>query len=230
MDPLSIIMPRLHPEGVRFVVAFAVATLIFFLIWAPLGWFVLALTIWCFYFFRDPDRHTPTREGLLISPADGVISFVGPADPPSELQLGSDKVFRISVFMNVFNCHVNRSPVSGTVTLLSYRPGKFFNASLDKASEENERQNLRLENDKFGQIGVVQIAGLVARRIICTAREGEELKSGERFGIIRFGSRVDVYVDARFAPLVTVGQKSIAGETVFVDASSSEAARASEVR
>ena len=230
MDSLTTISPRLHREGFKFVIAFAVVTLGLFIIWLPLGWLGFVLTVWCIYFFRDPDRHTPTREGLVISPADGIICYVGRAAPPPELEFSSQDLLRISVFMDVFNCHVNRSPVAGTIARSVYRPGKFLNASLDKASDDNERQGLRLETDDFGQVGVVQIAGLVARRIVCDVREGQELKAGERFGMIRFGSRVDVYLDPNVAPLVTVGQTSVAGETVFADRSSTETARTSEVR
>ncbi len=230
MDSLAVIIPRLHREGVKFVVAFAAATLVLFVIWTPLGWLGFVLTIWCVFFFRDPDRHTPMGDGLVISPADGVICYVGPSAPPPELEFATRDLLRISVFMNVFDCHVNRCPVPGTIGQSVYRPGKFLNASLDKASEDNERQSLRLDSGEFGQVGVVQIAGLVARRIVCEVREGQELKAGERFGMIRFGSRVDVYLDPGIAPLVAVGQTSVAGETIFADRSSSEAARETEVR
>ncbi len=230
MASLTAIIPRLHREGVKFVVAFAAAAAAGFLIWPPLGWAGVLSTVWCAFFFRDPDRYTPTRGGLVISPADGVVCYVGPAAPPAELDLGSGEFMRIGVFMNVFDCHVNRSPVAGTVVQSVYRPGKFLNASLDKASEDNERQSLRIDSEAFGQVAVVQVAGLVARRIVCDVREGQKLETGERFGMIRFGSRVDVYLDSRYAPLVSAGQTSVAGETVFADGSSSEAARETEVR
>ncbi len=154
----------------------------------------------------------------------------GPAQPPPELKFGTSELLRISIFMNVFDCHVNRSPITGTVAQSVYRPGKFLNASLDKASEDNERQSLQLKSDALGEVGLVQIAGLMARRIVCYVREGQELQTGERFGMIRFGSRVDVYLDPKIAPLVSVGQTSVAGETVFADGSSTETARESEVR
>jgi len=190
----------------------------------------VVLTLWCVYFFRDPERITPVREGLIISPADGVVKMIDKAPPPKELNMGDKDRWRICVFMNVFNVHVNRIPISGTVTALNYRPGKFFNASLDKASELNERQSLGLTLDGGKDIAFVQIAGLVARRILCDVTEGKEMKTGERFGMIRFGSRVDVYLPDGVKPMVAVGQTAIAGETVIADIKAKEPVRAGETR
>lgn len=207
----------MHPEGYRFVAIFAAITLVLFWIWEPLGWLGVGATVWCYYFFRDPVRSVPQGEGLILSPADGVISLIEPAIPPAELGMGPAALTRVSVFMNVFNCHVNRAPIAGTLGAIAYRPGKFFNASLDKASADNERNSLRIDLADGRQIAVVQIAGLVARRIVCFAREGQVLRGGERFGLIRFGSRLDVYLPDGIAPQVALGQTMIAGETVIAD-------------
>lgn len=207
----------MHPEGRRFVAIFAAITFVLFLICEPLGWIGVILTIWCYYFFRDPERVTPTGEGLVISPADGVVSLIEKAVPPPELEAGDAPLTRVSVFMSVFNCHVNRTPVAGTVSAVSYRPGKFFNASLDKASVDNERNSLCVTMEDGRQIVVVQIAGLVARRIVCFVEKGAQLKTGERFGLIRFGSRLDVYLPDGVDPMVQLGQTMIAGETVLAD-------------
>ena len=230
MDTMSILFPRIHNEGKPFILAFAGATLVLFLIWPPLGWAGLVLTIWCVYFFRDPDRYTPTDRDLIICPADGVICSVGEAAPPPELEMEDEDYLRICVFMNVFNCHVNRSPVDGEIVRVVYHPGKFLNASLDKASEDNERNGLVIRTNTIGQVGVVQIAGLVARRIVCEVKPDDVLEAGERFGIIRFGSRVDVYVRKDIAPLVSVGQTVVAGETVLADSRITGDARTTEVR
>jgi phosphatidylserine decarboxylase len=219
-----------HREGYRFIAGFAAATLVLFLVSDLLGWVGVGLTVWCYYFFRDPSRVTPAREGLVVSPADGVVSGVGPAVPPLELGLGAEPRTRVSVFMNVFDCHVNRAPVEGRVTRVAYHPGKFLNASLDKASEANERNGLVIETPDGRSFGVVQIAGLVARRIVCFVAEGASLRTGERFGLIRFGSRLDVYLPEGVAPLVAVGQAAVAGETVIADLASPEPARRGEVR
>ncbi len=224
------VLPPLHPEGPGFVAVFFVATLILYWIWRPLGVIGFFLTVWCFYFFRDPDRLTPVRQGLVVSPADGVIQAIGPAVPPPELGMDPTPVPRISVFMSVFNCHVNRAPVAGTIVKEQYVPGRFLNATLDKASTDNERQALYLRTADGQALGVVQIAGLVARRIRCDVRAGQQLVTGQRFGMIRFGSRVDVFLPAGVAPLVCVGQQAVAGETVFADLASSESARQAEVR
>ncbi len=222
MDSLTSILVPIHREGHRFVVIFAAITAVLFLVWAPLGWIGVVLTLWCVYFFRDPDRVTPMREGLVISPADGVVNMIVEASPPPELGLGEMRRMRVSIFMNVFNCHVNRAPVSGRVKRIAYRPGQFLNASLDKASEENERNSLVIERADGQDIVVVQIAGLVARRIVCDVAEGKELVAGERYGIIRFGSRLDVYLPEGAIPLVAVGQTAISGETVLADSISVE--------
>jgi len=209
----SVIVP-VHREGYPFIAGFAGATLVLALIWGPLFWIGLILTAWCVYFFRDPQRVTPVDDRLIVSPADGVVSFVGPAVPPRELGLGAEERTRISVFMNVFNCHINRSPTRGRITRIDYRPGKFLNAELDKASEENERNSLVIESPN-GPVAVVQIAGLVARRIVCWVEAGTTLAIGERFGLIRFGSRLDVYLPAGATPRVAIGQISVGGETII---------------
>jgi phosphatidylserine decarboxylase len=204
----------INPEGYRFIGAFAFVSLILFWLWSPLGWIGAVLTLWCTYFFRDPVRVTPTAERLVTAPADGRISLVTNAVPPPELALGNIPLPRVSIFMSVFDCHVNRSPVAGLIERIAYTPGKFLNADLDKASEDNER-NALVVTTAAGRVGVVQIAGLVARRIVCWAKEGQTIGAGERIGMIRFGSRVDVYLPAGTAPLVSEGQTSLAGETVI---------------
>ncbi len=209
-------IPPIHPEGYPFIGGFALASLILFWIWTPLGWIGCGLTVWCALFFRDPVRVTPVREGLVVSPADGRVSMVVQAVPPAELGLGDKPLPRISIFMSVFNCHVNRSPVAGRIDRIAYRPGKFLNADLDKASEDNERNSLVISTPA-GRIGVIQIAGLVARRIVSFVREGQVLGAGERFGLIRFGSRLDVFLPEGAKALVSEGQTAIAGETVLAD-------------
>lgn len=206
----------IHREGWPFIAGFAVVTLLLGLFSTFLFWIGLILTAWCTYFFRDPQRVTPLDDRMVISPADGVVSAVQLAVPPKELGLGTDEMTRISVFMNVFSCHVNRSPVRGTVKRIEYRPGKFLNAELDKASAENERNGLVIDSPN-GIIGVVQIAGLVARRIVCWTEAGGTLGAGERFGLIRFGSRLDVYVPADATPRVAAGQTAVAGETIIAE-------------
>ncbi|WP_458756437.1 phosphatidylserine decarboxylase [Afipia sp. TerB] len=209
-------IPPIHQEGYPFIGAFALASLILFWIWTPLGWIGCVLTVWCALFFRDPVRVTPVREGIVVSPADGRVSMIAPAVPPAEMGLGDQPLMRISIFMSVFNCHVNRSPVAGKIERIAYRPGKFINAELDKASEDNERNALVISTPA-GRIGVVQIAGLVARRIVSFVREGQVVGAGERFGLIRFGSRLDVYLPEGGKPLVSEGQTAVAGETVLAD-------------
>lgn len=218
----------IHPEGYPFIGGFALLSLILFWIWTPLGWLALILTAWCAYFFRDPPRVTPVRDGLVISPADGRVSRIVNAVPPRELELGDRPLPRVSVFMSVFDCHVNRSPVSGRIERIVYRPGKFLNADLDKASEDNERNALVIVVPG-ARIGVVQIAGLVARRIVSFKREGEAVAAGERFGLIRFGSRLDVYLPEGARVLVAEGQTSIAGETVIADLKAGDGARSFRV-
>ena len=206
----------IHPEGYPFIGAFALASLILFWLWTPLGWLGTVLTLWCAYFFRDPVRVTPISDRLVVSPADGRVSLVANAVPPPELALGDRPLPRVSIFMSVFDCHVNRSPVSGRIERIAYTPGKFLNADLDKASEDNERNALVIAA-AAGRVGVVQIAGLIARRIVCWVKEGQEIGAGERIGMIRFGSRVDVYLPAGTVPLVSVGQTSLAGETIIAE-------------
>ena len=224
------LLPPLHPEGPGFVAVFALVALALYWLWTPLGLIGLGLTVWCYYFFRDPDRQTPVRDGLVISPADGVVQMIVAAPPPPELGMDPAPRTRVSVFMSVFDCHVNRAPIGGTVVKEEYTPGKFLNATLDKASEDNERQAILLKTDAGAEYAVVQIAGLVARRIRCDVRAGQPLLTGQRIGMIRFGSRVDVFLPEGVAPLVVVGQKAVAGETVLADAASSEAQRRGEAR
>jgi len=230
MSMIATVIKPIHREGYRFIGIFAAVTIVLFLIAEPLGWIGVGLTVWCYYFFRDPDRTTPVREGLVVSPADGVVQMVEAAVPPTELGLGAAPLTRVSVFMNVFNCHVNRTPIAGTVETIAYRPGKFFNASLDKASVDNERNGLTIRMEDGRRIGVVQIAGLVARRIVCEVNQGVPLMTGQRFGMIRFGSRLDVYLPEGVAPLVAVGMTTVAGETVIADVASTEPARRGAVR
>lgn len=205
----------MHPEGIRFVAIFAAVTVGLFLLSNVLGWIGVGLTIWCYYFFRDPERVPPTGEGLIVSPADGVVSLIEAAVPPNELGMPDTPLTRVSVFMSVFNCHVNRTPIEGEITAVAYRPGKFFNASLDKASADNERNSLRIRMKNGQDLAVVQIAGLVARRIVCFVKPGAAMQTGERFGLIRFGSRLDVYLPDGVVLQVRVGQTMIAGETVL---------------
>lgn len=217
MNMMSTFIKPMHPEGWRFVAAFGAVTLLLFWLWEPLGWLGLGLTVWCYYFFRDPVRSVPLDEHLVLSPADGIVSLIEPAVPPAELGMGPQALTRVSVFMSVFNCHVNRAPVGGQITAIAYRPGAFLNASLDKASEDNERNSLAIRMADGRQIAVVQIAGLVARRILCFTRVGQSLRAGDRFGLIRFGSRLDVYLPEGVEPMVALGQTMIAGETVLAD-------------
>jgi phosphatidylserine decarboxylase len=215
----------MHPEGRRFVAIFAALTVALFLVSTVLGWISVGLTVWCYYFFRDPKRSVPLRDGLIVSPADGVVSLIESAVPPPELGMSDQALTRVSVFMNVFNCHVNRAPIGGKIVAIAYRPGKFFNASLDKASADNERNSLCIQMADGRQIAVVQIAGLVARRIVCFVQNGDEIQTGARFGLIRFGSRLDVYLPDGVQPMVSLGQTMVAGETVVADLMSDEPAR-----
>ena len=221
MTMLDSFLPPMHPEGRKFVAVFAAITFVLYLLWHPLGLVGLALTIWCYYFFRDPIRSVPLAEGLIVSPADGVVSLIGPAVPPEGMGLPPVPLTRISVFMSVFNCHVNRAPVEGRVAAVVYRPGKFLNASLDKASDDNERNALTIEMADGRTVAFVQIAGLIARRIVCFVQPGAHLRRGERFGLIRFGSRLDVYLPPGITPMVTIGQTTVAGETVLADMNAS---------
>lgn len=213
-DSVRSALVPIHREGHRFIVIAALAAMLLGWLWQPLFWLGLIVTGWVAYFFRDPVRVTPVDPSLVISPADGRVSLIGPALPPQELGLGDGEMLRICVFMNVFNCHVNRAPISGTIEKIAYRKGLFINADLDKASEDNERNGLAIKG-AYGTIGVVQIAGLVARRIVCFAHKGDSIAAGERFGLIRFGSRLDVYLPAGAYCDVHVGQIATAGETVL---------------
>ena len=217
-------------EGWPFIAIFGLVSLILYFLYVPLGWIGLVLTLWCVYFFRNPDRVTPERDGLIISPADGIVQMIAEVSPPEELDMGSEPVVRVSVFMNVFDCHVNRIPCDGRIGKLVYVPGHFLNASLDKASEENERQMVRIDLESGAFVGAVQIAGLVARRIVCYLEEDQIVLAGERFGLIRFGSRVDIYLPHGAVSHAVIGQKCVSGETVLADLKSDEAARSGEVR
>jgi phosphatidylserine decarboxylase len=218
----------IHPQGYPFIGTFALVSLVLFWLWSPLGWISTILTAWCAYFFRDPVRVTPVREGIVVAPADGRVSLIAKAVPPKEMGLADKPLPRVSIFMSVFDCHVNRSPLAGKIERIIYHAGAFLSADLDKASESNERNSLLIASN--GQrIGVVQIAGLVARRIVCFVREGSTVAAGERIGMIRFGSRVDVYLPAGARPLVAEGQTAIAGETVIADLAVGAAQRSSRV-
>ena len=229
--PMSIIdsirsqFSPVHPQGYPFVGGFAAASLVLFWLWPPLGWLGTLATLWCAYFFRDPARVTPVREGLVVAPADGRVSQIANAVPPPELALGARPLPRISIFMSVFDCHINRSPVAGRIERVAYRPGKFLSADLDKASEDNERNAFVIATGGGPRIAVVQIAGLVARRIVPFSHEGEAVGAGQRIGMIRFGSRVDVYLPEGTRPLVAEGQTALAGETVIADLRAAETAR-----
>ncbi len=215
----------IHPEGYPFVGGFALASLVLFWLWGPLGWLATLATLWCAYFFRDPPRVTPVRDGIVVAPADGRVSQISNAAPPQELGLGDRAMLRISIFMSVFDCHINRSPVSGRIEKIVYRAGKFFSADLDKASEDNERNAFVIAASSGQRIAAIQIAGLVARRIVPFVREGEAVGAGQRIGMIRFGSRVDVYLPEGTRPFVAEGQTAIAGETVLADLKAMEAGR-----
>lgn len=223
------VFPPLHEEGPRFIAVFAVIAALLAWAWWPLGVAGALATIWCFYFFRDPARYVPTRHGLIVSPASGIVQMIGDAVPPPELDMGDEPMTRVSVFMSVFDCHVNRVPTTGEIVKQVYRPGKFLNASLDKASEHNERNSVRLKTPDGRQIAFVQIAGLVARRIRSDIKDGQPVRTGERFGLIRFGSRLDVYLPAGTHPLVVLGQVCVSGETIIADLESKEESRDGEV-
>lgn len=220
MKQFGDISKAIHKEGYIFIVIFAAISFFFGSFSTTLGWIGFIATAWCVYFFRDPIRHTPTASGLVVSPADGIVQKITETTPPPELDMGDKPMTRISVFLSVFDVHVNRIPTDGKIVALHYHPGKFFNASLDKASVHNERQSVLMETKSGQQIAFVQIAGLVARRIVCDLEEGNNVKAGERFGIIRFGSRVDIYLPTNISPMVTEGMACIGGETVLADLSS----------
>jgi phosphatidylserine decarboxylase len=206
---------KIHPDGWPYIAIAVALNALLFAVAGWFGWLLVPVTLWCIAFFRDPERTTPQSDGLIISPADGVMLPIVEAAPPAELGMGDAKLRRLSIFMNVFNVHVNRVPADGTVTALAYRPGKFFNASFDKASEHNERMAVRLCLESGAELAVVQIAGLVARRIRCDLRKDQQVRKGERFGIIRFGSRLDVYLPPDAVVAVTAREHVKAGETVL---------------
>jgi phosphatidylserine decarboxylase len=215
MNMMKVIAVPMHPEGRKFVAIFAAIAAALWLVWGPLFWMGVGMTVWCYYFFRDPVRSVAQKPGLILSPADGVVSLITKTVPPVEMLLGDKPLTRVSVFMNVFNCHVNRAPMAGEVIAITYHHGKFVNASLDKASEHNERNSITIEAADKTRIGVTQIAGLVARRIVCFTKLGNGLSVGERFGLIRFGSRLDVFLPEGIEPAVGLGQTAVAGETIL---------------
>ena len=227
---LKTILVPINRAGWLIIGLFVAATILIAWVAEPFVWIGVVLTTWCVYFFRDPDRITPTREGLIVAAADGVVQTVDTAVPPGELNMGDEARPRVCVFMNVFDVHVNRIPCSGTIAAVAYRPGRFFNASLDKASEHNERHSLRIVTTGGQDLACVQIAGLIARRIVCDVTQDETVLTGQRMGIIRFGSRVDIYLPPGVTPLVSVGQRSVAAETVIADLRSQEPARDGEIR
>ena len=211
---MSKIFPKIHNEGYKFIIIFAIVTIILYFLNGFLGFIGLVLTIWCYYFFRDPERTSIGDDNYLTSPADGVVLQVMDTNGPKELGLENKQMKKISIFMDVFDCHVNRSPCSGAISEILYKPGKFLNASLDKASEDNERNYYKIKNSDGQDIIVVQIAGLVARRIVTEVSKDELVEQGSRIGMIRFGSRADLYFE-NYTPLVKVDQKTIAGETLI---------------
>jgi phosphatidylserine decarboxylase len=226
METLKRVIHPIHREGYIFIVAFAIISIVLGLFWEPLGWFGALATAWCAYFFRDPDRFVPQTEGAVVSPADGVVSSILKTKLPKELADDSTEnaeYTRVSIFLNVFNVHVNRAPIGGKIIDVEYHHGKFINASLDKASEHNERNSMLIETTDGKKIGVVQIAGLIARRIVCDAKEGDLIQAGERYGIIRFGSRVDVYLPEGVNPQVAVGQIMVGGESLIANLNSTDA-------
>ena len=210
----SKIFPKIHAEGYKFLVIAAIITLVLYIFSNFLGLIGFVLTIWVYYFFRDPERVIIENENYLVSPADGEVIKVEEVDGPKELGLENKRFNKISIFMNVFDCHVNRTPCAGKIEEILYKPGKFLNASLDKASEDNERNYYNIKDHQNNNVVVVQIAGLIARRIVCESNKDQELKQGDRIGMIRFGSRADVYYE-NYEPLVKVGQKAISGETLL---------------
>ena len=214
MNMIDKVLPKIHNEGYKFIIIFVFVTIILYLVHGFLGFIGLVLTIWCYYFFRDPERISIQDDSYLVSPADGIVLQVLDTNGPKELSLENRKFKKVSIFMNVFDCHVNRSPCAGMVSDILYKPGKFINASFDKASEDNERNYYKIKNHQNEDIVVVQIAGLIARRIITEVDKDQELEQGKRIGMIRFGSRVDVYFE-NYDPLVKINQKTVAGETLI---------------
>jgi phosphatidylserine decarboxylase len=229
-EVLKQVLHPIHPDGRVFCAIFVAATLVLFFLWPPLGWVGVVASAWCVYFFRDPPRVTPVRPGLVVSPADGLVVSVGTSFPPLELEMGLRPMTKISVFLNVFDVHINRTPVGGVVERTRYHKGRFVNASLDKASEVNERMAIRITTEDGTDVAVVQIAGLVARRIVCQVAPGQRLATGERFGLIRFGSRTDLYLPEAWSVQVVEGQRVIGGETIVADAHSAEPQRQGAIR
>lgn len=225
LDTITDTLAPVHRDGHKFVAIGLIATLVFFFVWPPLGWIAALITAWIIYFFRDPDRVTPLRDGLIVAPADGKVSLIEKVRPPIELGLGEEERVRVSIFLSVFDVHIQRAPLAGRIARSIYVPGAFLNAELDKASEENERRTIVIETASGLSVAVVQIAGLVARRIVTFVAEGDSIGVGERFGLIRFGSRVDTYLPPGAFPAVAVGQRAIGGETVLADLRSVEPER-----
>lgn len=211
------VLAPLHPDGIRFVVAGIVATILLFLIAKPAGWIAAVATLWIIYFFRDPWRVTPLRDGVLVSPADGIVTSVTQAPPPPELEMGEAAVARIGIFLSLFDVHVNRTPIDGRVAALRYTKGRFLDAGRDDASLHNERMAIRVAPPAGPEIAFVQVAGRIARRIVCDLREGQRIAAGQRIGIIRFGSRVDIYCPPPYVTMVVAGQRMVGGETVIAD-------------
>ena len=211
------VLAPLHPDGFKFVLAAVIATVLLFLVSRSAGWVAAVITLWIVYFFRDPWRVTPQREGVLVSPADGIVVSVEPARPPVELEMGDGEVARIGIFLSLFDVHVNRAPAGGRIAALRYTKGRFLNAGKREASLYNERMAIRLSPPAGPEIAFVQVAGLVARRIVCDLREGQRIATGQRIGIIRFGSRVDVYCPPPYVTMVVAGQRMVGGETIIAD-------------
>jgi phosphatidylserine decarboxylase len=230
IDTITDTIAPVHGDGYKFLAIGAVVTLLAFLLWPPIGWLAALLTAWIAYFFRDPPRVTPLREGLVVSPGDGRICAIEKVRPPPELGVGEEMRLRISIFLSIFDVHINRSPVAGRISRSIYVPGSFLNAALDKASEENERRVIVITTAAGGEIAVVQIAGLIARRIVTFVREGDSIGAGERYGLIRFGSRVDTYLPPGRGALVAVGQRAVGGETILADLKSDEPERDARVQ
>lgn len=224
-DTIADNLAPVHRDGHKFVGLALAATLLFFFVWPPLGWLFAIVTLYIAYFFRDPDRVTPLREGLIVAPADGTISMIEKVKLPAELGLAGEERLRVSIFLSVLNVHIQRAPVAGRITRSLYVPGAFINAAADKASEDNERRTIVIETPSGVQVVVMQIAGLIARRIVTFAAEGESVGVGQRFGLIRFGSRVDIYLPPGAHALVNVGQTAIGGETIIADLKSTEPER-----
>lgn len=225
LDWVGDLFVPIHRDGHKFLGISLLATIVGFLLWSPLGWILLITTVWIAYFFRDPDRVTPLRDGLVIAPADGRIVGIEKVPAPPELGLTDGDRTRVSIFLSMLDCHVNRAPVAGRITRSVYVPGAFFSATNDKSSEENERRALVIQSPTGVEIAVLQIAGMISRRIVTFAGEGDTVGIGQRFGLIRFGSRVDVYLPAGQSALVSIGQRMVAGETVIADLKSDEPER-----